>query len=165
MSYIPIGTIVNTHGLQGTLKVKSDTDFKEQRYATGSTLYIAFRKDMIPITVQSYRTVKGLDYLDVVEFTDINQCEQYKGSTLYIDQADQHDLDPDEYYYDQLIGLKVNGQTFTGTVQAVREVPRGELLVVLVNGKQVLIPFQAEFVADVDLKKGIITIIEWEGLL
>ena len=165
MPFIPIGTIVNTHGLQGTLKIKSDTDFKEQRYAPGSTLYIAFRKDMIPVTVKTYRTVKGLDYLEFAEFTDINQCEQYKGSTLYIDQADQHDLDPDEFYYDQLIGLTVQGQTFTGVVQAIREVPRGELLVVDVNGKQVLIPFQAEFVDDVDLKNGIITIIEWEGLV
>ena len=36
MEYISIGKITNTHGLKGTLKVKSFTDFKEDRYKKGS---------------------------------------------------------------------------------------------------------------------------------
>ena len=34
MEKIKIGVVANTHGLKGTLKVKSFTDFKEERYKT-----------------------------------------------------------------------------------------------------------------------------------
>lgn len=165
MEYIPVGTIVNTHGLKGTLKVKSSTDFKDVRYKKGETLYINFRREMIPVTVQSYRTVKGLDYLDFVEFTDINQCEKYKGSTLSIHATQQHELDIDEFYYDELIGMTVLGERVQGTVVDVREVPQGELLVVDIDKKRVLIPFSKQFVSSVDKDNNCITIIEWEGLL
>jgi 16S rRNA processing protein RimM len=165
MDFIPLGTIVNTHGLKGTLKVKSSTDFKELRYKKGETLYIAFRDEMIPVTVDSFRTVKGLDYIDFVEFTDINQCEKFKGSTLNIHPSQQHELDTDEFYYDELIGMKVVGETLLGIVVAVREVPQGELLVVKTSEKQVLIPFSKQFVLSVDKESNTITIIEWEGLI
>ena len=39
MELITIGKIVNTHGLNGALKVKSFTDFKEQRYKKGTNYY------------------------------------------------------------------------------------------------------------------------------
>lgn len=165
MSDVIIGTIVNTHGLKGTLKVKSFTDFKEIRYQQGTTLYIVFREQRIPVTVHQYRTVKGLDYIDFVEFTDINQCERYKGSNLVIDEDQQHELDTDEFYFDELIGMTVTAKNFTGTVTEVREVPRGEMLVVSSQNKSYLIPFLKEFVADVNKDTGVITLIEWEGLL
>lgn len=165
MSYVPIGVIVNTHGLNGTLKVKSFTDFKELRYQKGQTLYIAFRSEQIPVTVVSYRTHKGLDYLTFEEFTNINQCEQYKGSDLLMDKSQMQPLEEGEYYYEELIGMTVVGDQLHGVVVDVRELPRGELLVVDVDGTQVLIPFHKEFVKDVDQTTNTITIIEWEGLL
>lgn len=165
MNDVIVGVIVNTHGLKGTVKVKSFTDFKSIRYQQGATLYIVFRDEHIPVTVDTFRTVKGLDYLDFEEFNDINQCEQYKGCNLVISEDQLHKLDDDEYYFDELIGMDVVCEEFTGTVVDVREVPRGELLVVQSTDKQHLIPFQKEFVEHVDKDKRIITLIAWEGLL
>ena len=167
MEYTKIGGIANTHGLKGTLKVKSFRDFKEERYKKGNTLYIFFKNDYIPITITSSKTVKGLEYLDVKEYTHINDVEKFKGSELFIHQKDIHDIDEeDAFYYTDLIGCEVVVDKPVGIVTDVREYPQGEYLVINTDGKKnVLIPFLKHFVKDVDLKNKKIYLCEWEGLL
>lgn len=165
MDYIKVGVIVNTHGLKGTAKVKSFTDFKEERYKTGTPLYILYKNEYIKVTVSKYKTVKGLEHINFDEIKHINDCEKYKGSELYINKELIHTLTTDEFYYKELIGMIVHGEEELGEVIDVREVPQGELLEVKrAEGKNVLIPFNKQFVKHVDKQKGIITLEFWEGL-
>lgn len=39
-----VGKIVNTHGVKGEIRVVSRTDFPEERYKVGNTLYISNEK-------------------------------------------------------------------------------------------------------------------------
>ena len=155
----------NTHGLHGTLKVKSFTDFKEKRYKRGTTLYIAFGDTYIPVTVQSWKTNKTLDLLTFQEFQHINQVEQYRGAELCIIKDDQQPLPEDEFYVGDLIGMSVYSSQKLGVVEDVRDVPQGEILVIKTPEKNILIPFRKEFIQAVDMEQRTITIIEWEGLL
>jgi len=164
MEFLTVGVIVNTHGLKGLLKVKSYTEFFEERYKKGITLYIDFKHEKIPVTVESYKSVKGLEHIQFVEFDDINQCEKYKGCELSIDRKHIHELPEDEYYFSELIGMDVYSDTRIGTCIDVREMPRSELLVVQTEDKEVLIPFNKEFIKSVDKKQRKIEIIMWEGL-
>lgn len=166
MELITIGVITNTHGLKGTLKVKSFTDFKDERYKKGNTLYIAFKSELIPVTVQSFKSVKTLEHIDFKEFTNINEVEKYKGSELRISTEYIHELEEDEFYFDELVGMDVYTTEQIGTVKGVREVPQGELLEVDTGSKKTtLIPFNKHFVKSVDKKKNKIVLLEWEGLL
>lgn len=167
MEYVQVGVIVNTHGLQGTVKVKSITDFKEERYAVGNTLYILFKRDYIPVTVRTYKTVKNLEHINFKEFNHINHCEKYKGSKLFISSDKIHDLEEDEFYFGELFDMNVivDGKQI-GTIKDVREMPRGELLVISQpQGKDLLVPFNKEFIKHVDKDKRQIELIMWEGLL
>jgi 16S rRNA processing protein RimM len=167
MKYIEIGAIANTHGLKGTLKVKSFTDFKEERYKKGNTLYLLFKQEYIPVTVKGWKTVKNLEYIDFKEFTHINQVEHFKGASLYVSEDDIHEIeDEDTFYVRDLIGLDVFSDTLIGQVKDVRDYPQGSYLDVrLLDNKKVLIPFKHAFIKEVDIKNNRITIIEWEGLL
>lgn len=166
MELITIGVIVNTHGLKGTLKVKSFTDFKKERYLKGNTLYIAFKNDLIPVTIKGFKTVKSLEHIDFMEFTDINQCEKYKGSELKISTDYVHELPEDEFYFEELIGMEVYTDKLVGICSSIREVPQGELIVLKREGlKDALIPFNKQFVKEVDKENKRITLYEWEGLL
>ena len=167
MELVIIGKIVNTHGLKGTLKVKSFTDFKEQRYRKGTTLYIAFERDYIPVTIESHREVKTLDYIKFAEFSDINLVEKYKGSDLVIEKALIHELDDeDEFYFNELIGMDVyNEGNLIGKCTDIRDYPQGEVLVVKTKSKEVLIPFRKEFVKEVNKETNSLHLIVWEGLL
>ena len=167
MEYISIGKITNTHGLKGTLKVKSFTDFKEDRYKKGSLLYIAFKDEYIPVTVSLHRFVKTLDYLTFREYDDINMVEKYKGSFLTFNKEEAKTLDNDEFYFDELIGLDVyTDNLLVGKCEDVRDYPQGEILVVKrENKKNALIPFRKEFVKEVNKELKRIYLINWEGLL
>ena len=77
-----------------------------------------------------------------------------------------HELPEDEFYFGDLYGMSVYSDTYIGIVQDVREQPNGELLVVKrEKGPNVLIPFNKQFIQEVDKENKKITIIEWEGLL
>ena len=166
MELITIGVIVNTHGLRGTLKVKSFTDFKNERYQKGTTLYIAFKQELIPVTVKQYRTIKNLDYIDFNEFNNINLVEKFKGCDIKFDKELAHELSEDEFYFDELIGLEVYTDQLIGNVVGVREVPQGELLEIETKDKKViLVPFRKQFIDEVDHLNNRIKLIMWEGLL
>lgn len=166
MELTKVGIIVNTHGLGGTLKVKSFTDFKDERYKKNTTLYIAFKDELLPVTVDNFRTVKGIECINFKEFTNINECEKYKGSELFISQELIHELDEDEFYFEELIGMDVYTDELIGQVADVRELPQGELLEVKRAGKKdALIPFSKIFVKEVNKKERTITLLVWEGLL
>ena len=166
MELITIGVITNTHGLKGTLKVKSFTDFKNERYKKGNTLYIAFKNELIPVTVTKFKTVKTVELIDFEEFTNINEVEKYKGSELKMPAENKHDLEEDEFYFDELVGMEVFTDVLIGVVEGVREVPQGEILEVNTGlKKRALIPFNKHFVKTVDKEENKIFLLEWEGLI
>ena len=167
MEYTKIGGVANTHGLKGTLKVKSFTDFQEERYKKGNTLYIFFKNEYIPVTVTNAKTVKNLEYIDFKEYSNINEVEKFKGSELFIAKDDIHEIvEEDAFYYKDLIGCEVVTDGSIGIVKDIREYPQGEYLVIDTQEKKnVLIPFMKRFVKEVDLEKKLIYLSEWEGLL
>ncbi len=62
--YYKVGTIVNTHGIRGELKVVVSTDFPDQRFKKGSELAV-FKKDtdtkpQQTVTIASARSHKAL---------------------------------------------------------------------------------------------------------
>ncbi len=58
MDFLQVGKIVNTHALQGEVKVISNSDFKEDRFKKGSQLVIDFNGDHIEVTVATHRVHK-----------------------------------------------------------------------------------------------------------
>lgn len=163
MSYYRIGKILNTHGLKGDLKVQVITDF--DRFEKGSTVYLLYKDEY-----KTLKVCKKSEYAPhiLVRFEnheDINLVEKWKGSELFITEAEQEALPDGEYYYHQLIGLEVineNGD-HRGVVHQIREVPQGNLLVVKKpDGKNALIPFRDEFIKKVSQFRIIVK--EIEGL-
>ena len=106
------------------------------------------------------------DYLLVAfeGMQDINLVQKYHSCDIFVSELDRgNDLEEGEYYYSDLIGLKVvnqNGDS-RGEVVEIREMPQAEYLVVKYNGKNHLIPFIKEFILDV---KENIVVNEIEGL-
>ena len=75
---IEIGQIVNTHGLKGDVKVKSDSDFKASRFAVGAILYI----NDSPYTITKYQPHKGFDLLHFKGLDTIDAAIALKNSIL-----------------------------------------------------------------------------------
>lgn len=163
MKYIEIGKIQNTHGLRGELKIKSYTDF--DRFEKGNYVYVLYNGQYLKMTISSKRDNNDLILVAFKDHLDINLVEKYKGCLVFIDETQQEELDEDEYYIEDLIGLECYNQNdnYIGKVIKVRELPQGYILEIKREGKKNgLVPFVDEFILEVDDK---IIINEIEGLL
>jgi len=168
MKYIFVGKIIGTHGIKGEVKVKSDTNFKNERYKKNNILYLDYKNEKIDIKINSHRIHKNLDLITFNDITNINDVLQYVNCDIYVDKESLSDLGENEFYYDDLVGLNVVDQQGIniGIVIDINEVPQGEIIVVKKpDESQTLIPFIDEFIKEVDLKKKIIIISPIEGLI
>lgn len=169
MKPIRIGTIINTHGLKGEVKIRSTSDFDAERYAKGKTVYIETKEGMKPFICATYRVHKGFPLVSFKDFQDINLIEQYKTCGVYADAEDRPSLKKGEYYQADLIGLKAIDEEGNelGKVIAVEPTAgaQNNLRIEQESGKTFLVPFVPVFIKKVDQKTGILTIHMEAGLL
>jgi len=165
---IIVGDIVNTHGLQGEVRVLSDSDFKAERFRKGNTFYVVNAKQEIidQVTLLNYRTHKNFDLLTFDSKTSINDVQGYKGLALAIEKNDVRELDKSEgYYYADIIASDVydEANVFIGNVYKINATPAYDLWYIKREGKKdIIVPFTDNFIKKIDVenKKIIVHLIE-----
>lgn len=151
MEKIRIAKIVNTHGIRGDLKLKSYSDFVEERFKKGHHVYIRYNNEDIEMVVNKHRTHKGMELVCFEDHLDINLVEKYKNCYIY-DYKDTDLLDEDEYYVSDLIGCDVYDKgEFIGKVEDVQLYPHHDILIVKNNDKEYKIPYVNAFIVDEDI--------------
>ena len=101
-------------------------------------------------------------------YDSINDIEKYKGRDLLIRRDQAVDLDEDEYFITDLVGLQVVTDEGVNLGVLKEVMPTGANDVYIVqqeNGKELLIPAIKECILDVDLEQGIMKIHLMDGLL
>lgn len=164
-----VGKIVNTHGVKGEVKVVSTTDFPEERYQKGNTLYL-FRNGQEPLglVIKSHRNHKSFDLLTFEGYENINEVEKFKEGILKVQEDQLQELDEGEYYLHEIVGCRVvttEGEEL-GTVKEILSPGANDVWVVKgERGKEYLIPYIEDIVKMVDIEDQLITIEPMEGLL
>ncbi|MFI8686296.1 ribosome maturation factor RimM [Rossellomorea sp. NPDC077527] len=165
-----VGKIVNTHGVKGEVKVVSTTDFPEERYQKGNTLYLFHTKGQNPIEliIKSHRNHKSFDLLTFEGYENINEVEKFKEGILKVQEDQLQDLEEGEYYFHEIVGCTVRttaGEEL-GTVKEILSPGANDVWVVKgERGKEYLIPYIEDIVISVDIEGQLITIEPMEGLL
>ncbi|EKU50449.1 ribosome maturation factor RimM [Staphylococcus massiliensis] len=163
---VEVGTIVNTHGIKGEVKVKSNSDFTDTRFQPGETLMVDYKGDMLTFTVKSYRMHKGFHMLTFEGITNINEIEYLKGSVL-LQERDHEDIElgEHEYYYSDIIGCTVFDEADTpiGRVTEIFETGANDVWVIK-GDKEYMIPYIEEVVREVDVEGKKVIIRPMEGL-
>jgi len=100
--------------------------------------------------------------------TDRAAASALTGTTLVVESADLPPTEnPDEFHDADLLGLRVHSVDGAdiGELADIVHGPGGDLLVVRVEGREVLVPFVREMVPTVDVRAGRVVIDPPEGLL
>lgn len=157
---------MNTHGIRGEVKVVSTTDFPDERFKVGNTLYIE-DADPIKVTVKSARMQKNFFLVTFKEFNDINQIEKFKTHQLMVSEDDQQDLEDGKYYHHQIIGLGVqtlDGEKL-GTIKEILSPGANDVWVVKRPKKSdLLLPVIDDVIKKVDLDNQTVFVELMEGL-
>ncbi|WP_377889240.1 ribosome maturation factor RimM [Alkalihalobacillus sp. R86527] len=167
--WLNVGKIVNTHGVRGEVRVISRTDFPEERYAEGNTLYL-FKESEEPIklVVRSHRKHKQFNLLTFEGFNSLNEVEHLREGILKIKEEQLGTLDNNEFYYRDIIGLEVHSDEgeYLGKIKEILSPGANDVWVVQQSngGKDLLLPYISQVVKSVDLTKGEVIVHLMEGL-
>ncbi len=158
-----VGRISKPHGVRGELQIEVRTDEPELRFAPGNTLLL----DDNQLKIVSAK-VHGKYLLVKFEgFESRNDVEHLRNGLLeVIVNIATTPADEDEFYDYQLVGLDVivHGETI-GTTKEVLHLPAQDVLVVMRNGEELLIPFVKEIVTEVNIEKKFVVVSPPPGLL
>ena len=165
--YLQVGAITSTHGIKGEVKVFPTTD-DASRYDELDEVFLDTGKELMPLHIAGVKYFKQYVIVKFKEFKDINEIEPYKGKNIYVDREHAVDLDEDEYFVADLLGLKVvtdEGEDFGELTDVLFTKANDVYTVTRPDGKEVLIPAIEECILDIDLDKEVMTIHIMPGLL
>lgn len=146
------------HGIRGEVRVKpfGDDPLSFTDYGVLTT-----RDGKRSFEVQNARVQKTVVITKFKEIADRNQAEELNGVELFIDRNQLPDLEEDEFYYSDLNGLSVRDPAgdMLGKVVAVQDFGAGDLLEIRpTRGKTYYIPFTKDFVPEIRVADGNITV-------
>ncbi len=164
---LQVGVISSTHGVRGEVKVFPTTD-DVTRFRQLKKVYLDTGREMLPLEIQNVKFFKQFAILKFKGIDNINDIEKYRGKSLMIDREDAVDLDEDEYFIADMIGMKVcteDGSEF-GTLKDVMETGANDVYIIdSPEYGEVLIPAIRECILDVDMDEDRMTIHLMEGLV
>ena len=111
--WIEIGRIVAPQGLKGDIRVYPSSDFPE-RFTEPGKRWLLSPGQIEPRSIEllrgRYLPSKGLYVIELAGIENREQAEALRNSQLLIEQGDRPQLEVDEFYIPDLIGLTVINQ-------------------------------------------------------
>ncbi|MBX9465023.1 MAG: ribosome maturation factor RimM [Aquamicrobium sp.] len=155
---VQMAVIGAPHGVKGEVRVKTFTgdplalgDYGPLRSADGRTFTVAAIRPAKTVVVVRFREIASREAAEAVT-----------GTELFIDRsALPDDLDDDEFYHADLIGLVVRDETGSsiGKVAAIQNFGGGDIVEVALAGRRtVMIPFTLAAIPEISVRNGFIRI-------
>lgn len=158
---IKFGTLLKPVGLQGELKMFSDSDFIEVRLVKGQTFIVDGQK----LTISKASSVGHVHKVKFKEINSIEEAQKLRQKDVYLEQLDEKDLLEDEYYHSQLLGCTVvSNDEVLGEVIEVLDYSVHPILKVKSDSHEFMIPFVKAFVNEVNVESKTIEVTLIEGL-
>ena len=163
---LQVGVISSTHGVRGEVKVFPTTD-DPQRFNSLKNVILDTGKEQIPLEIQGVKFFKQFVILKFKGIDNINDIERYKRSSLFVTREDAVELEEDEYYIADLIGMDViTDEGEEGKLVDVIETGANEVYVVEFDKYgEVLIPAIHDCILDVDIEAMSMKVHLLEGLV
>ena len=164
---IPLGRIVNTHGVRGEIRLLPYA-FPCQTLSKGQTVFLS-EKDgcAVPYLIVSLRSHRPFVLLKLETIDSLELAEALRERVLAVEESVLPPLQEGEYYYYQVIGLDVrttSGEAI-GAISQVFFSGGHDVWVVQQGKKEYLIPVTEEIVRVIDIPGGNVVIEPIDGLL
>ena len=165
--YLQVGVITTTHGIRGEVKVFPTTD-DPRRFEYLKKVMLDTGRQQISLEIEGVKYFKQFVILKFKGINNINDIEKYCKCPLLVSREDAVELDEDEYFMSDMIGMKVftdDGKEF-GELADIMETGANDVYVIeTADHGEVLIPAIKECILDVDVEEQKMTIHLMDGLL
>lgn len=155
---VRMATIGAAHGVRGEVRVKP---FTGDPMALGDYGPL-FDEEGRSYTVAALRPAKTVLVARFREIASREAAEAAAGRALYVERAAlPDDLDEDEFYHADLIGLAVRDETGAeiGRIAAVQNFGGGDIVEIAVSGRRtVMAPFTLAAIPEISVRDGFVRI-------
>ena len=161
-----IGRVIGPHGVSGLLKIKSYARSEDTLLSAGRIYLKQSLGKISEHEILSAVPHKGFSLIRLEALDSRDRVECYRGAEILIPKAAVN-RDKDEYFWHELIGLRVFLETgrYLGTVKEIVPTAANDIYVVREGKEEFLIPAIHDVVKAIDLESGKMIISEVEGLL
>ena len=157
-NFVRLATIAAAHGIKGDVKLVVFTADPLGLSSYGKL----FDENGRSFKIDHIRKTGNAVIAHFSGIDDRNSAEALNGIALYVDRQQlPDDLEEDEFYQTDLIGLRVRDETgqVIGKVNAVFDFGGGDILELKIEGEGLkLIPFSKAAVPEIDIGEGFISI-------
>lgn len=102
-----VGRIVKPHGNRGQVLLASESDFAEERFAPGGTLWTRRAGQTSAVIVTSCRFHDGRPIIGMQGVESINDAEFFRGCELRVTDDALPALAPGQFWHHDLVGCRV----------------------------------------------------------
>ena len=169
-TFVELGKIVGVWGVKGWLKLHSYTrdradiaKYTNWWLANDKNGHQAEKVEVLNCRPQGAGIVAQLDGI-----ADRDTAKDLAGKLILIKRSDLPELPQDQFYWQQLIGLKVVNEQLEnseiGQLESILVTGANDVLVVknaVAGDDDVLIPYTKEVVLEVDLEQGVL-LVDWD---
>jgi 16S rRNA processing protein RimM len=162
-----VGRVARPHGLKGQVAVNPETDFIEDRFAAGATVWTRSAAGEERLIVASLRLQNGRPIVGFVGFDRIEDVERLAGLELRVPEDALQALQPGTYYEHQLVGcvVETTAGDVVGEVTGVEGGAGASRVVVSGPRGEILVPLAVDICVEIDVAHKRIRIDAPEGLL
>jgi len=163
--YFEIGTIVNTQGIKGEVRVIPST-FDKRRFELLDEVEAVIRDISHILRIERVWYHKQFVILKFKGIDDMTAAEKLKTAVIRIPEEKALPLGQDEYYLRDLYGMKVLTENceLLGELTSVIETGANDVYVVKYEGGEILIPAIKQCIIDVNVKEKKMTVRLLRGL-
>lgn len=166
MVLLRIGRILRSHGNRGELKVES-LSHDLQRFSWLEKVHVEMQGTYSLYEVEASRIHQDRIILKLLGVDTIDEARSLMGGYLCVPEEERPPLPPDTYYIYDLLGARLyspKGQDL-GIIKDVLTLPANDVLVILKDGKEYLIPALQSVIQKVDLESRTVEVDLPAGLL
>lgn len=164
---LKVGVISSTHGIAGEVKVFPTTD-DINRFDFLKDVILDTGRERLELEVAGVKYFKNMVILKFKGMNSINDVEKYRGCSLLVTRENAVELEEDEYFVCDLIGLKVitdEGEELGELVDVLQTGANDVYVTRMAGGREILLPAIAECVQKVNLKENTMTVHVMDGLM
>ncbi len=164
---ILLGKVVGTHGIRGELRVVCYSGEYDTLIGLSELHLRGAQGELQELPIASVRVHSGKALVKLCRYDDINAVNHLVGREVVVQRSQLPELEDDEYYWHDLIGLRVlmeSGEEL-GTLAEIFATGSNDVYVVRSGKREYMIPALEDVVREINLTAGTMKVSPMEGLL
>jgi len=162
-----VGKVIKPHGFKGLLRVWSYARTIDSFLHSGTVFIKQDNQEPVEYPVLDVKPHKNIFLMRVKGIDTFEKADNLRGADIIVEKDHLTRNSDDEYYWFELIDLKVYLDTgkYLGSIKEIIPTGSNDVYVVKQNDSEFLIPAIHEVVKKIDLAKGEMIVSAMDGLL